>query len=600
MGSPSHARGRFSAALLAWVLAASLAACAETAPAAHISEPTAKVARSTAGMVASAAVPATEVGARVLAEGGNAVDAAVATGFALAVVEPSMSGIAGRASIVIRTSDGRVAGIDGLNQVPAGFRDGAPAGYDRAAVPGALAALTRALEEYGTWPLARVMAPAIRLAEDGFVLEEGEAGRFASAVEDLARHPSSSAVFLRSDGMPYEAGERFRQPELARMLRAVAEEGPSVFYQGWIADSIHADMARHGGFITREDLAGYRALDAIPVEGSYRGHTVLSNFRPASGHAVIQALKTLEEVPGSEELLRNDVHWALLVGQAMHFAIADRNRREGSEEESAGRLTSREHARARAGELRVPETTTAGARAGARGGAELAATGSLFGDDPESALSRRAAPGPATRLPGAADPRFPWRPGELVSDPADREATTHFSVADADGTVVAVTQSLGPSLGTRLVAPGLGFLYATRLGSEPGSRPSSTIAPTVVLGPGGEPLVALGGAGDARIISAVIQVLSRSIDQGLSPEEALRAPRVHPDGPAALRVEEGVDGWDAGVRSALEAAGFEISTAPPGFFGRVHAVWSEAGEVVGAAEPRWAGSAAGPLPPGAR
>jgi gamma-glutamyltranspeptidase / glutathione hydrolase len=551
------------------------AACAPTgAPPAvapdadlRITDPTAQVSRSTEGMVSSASPWATEAGARVLAAGGTAVDAAVATGFALAVTEPTMSGIAGRASIVLRLPDGTIHGIDGLNAVPQGYESGGSPGYERAAVPGAIAALARLQAEHGSWSLARVMEPSIRLAEEGFILPEAEAGRFAAAAEDLADHPGSREAFLKPNGQPWGAGERFVQPGMARVLRAVAEGGVEAFYTGWIADSIHADMERSGGFITRSDLAAYRALDAVPVSGSYRGHIVHGNFRPASGHTVIQALQTLEEIPGSDRLLRDDGAWGALVGQAMHFALQDRNRREGSELESAHFLTSPGHARDRAAEVRVPEL-------------------------PDREVRRSVGP-VGVRAEGGE----PWRPGQLVTDPADREATTHFTVADRSGTVVAVTQSLGPSMGTRVASPSLGFLYATRLGTTPGSRPSSTITPTLVLARDGTPFMALGGAGDARIISAVIQVISRRIDQGRSLEGALAAPRLHPINAGEMRVEEtgGAPGWTPAARSAFEPLGLALSTAPPGYFGRVHAVEFADDGLLGVAEPRWGGSAAGPL-----
>ena len=534
----------------------------EAAAEIRVTEPTAQRARSSRGMVASASVPASEVGARILAVGGNAADAAVATGFALAVTEPGMSGIAGRASIVIHTPRGSVHGIDGLNTVPAAFAEGGAPGYDRAAVPGVVAALTRLHDEFGSLPLTEVMAPAIGLAEEGFELPVREAERLAAAAEELARFPASRALFLRPDGTAPAQGERLVQENLARTLRAIAREGPEVFYEGWIADSIHADMARNGGFITREDLAAYEALDAILVEGRYRGHTLVSNFRPASGHAVIQALQTLEALPDGASLMAGEGTWAALVGQAMHQAIGDRGMSVGTEEESAAYLTSPAHARERADELRLPGATQ------------------------EVGAAQRV--GAAAGHPGVADhPGY----GGAVATEGDRESTTHFSVVDEAGMVVSITQSLGPSMGTRLVAPGLGFLYATRLGSEPGSRPSSTIAPTLVLTPGGEPYLALGGAGDARIISAVIQVVSRVLDQSLSLEAAVAAPRVHPTDPGELRMEEAP--WAPGTRTVLEELGFQVEPTRSSYFGRVHAVLLDPDGMTGVAEPRWDGSAVG-------
>ena len=457
--------------------------------------------------MASATPEATAVGARVLAEGGNAVDAAVAIGFALAVTEPSMSGLGGRASVLVRATDGTIRGIDGLNQVPKGYKadSGIPDVYERAAIPGVPAALASALAQHGTWPLARVIEPAIALAENGFIIGEAEAGRWASAREELAKFGAGRGTYLKEDGTVWRAGDRVTNPLLARTLRRLATEGVASFYRGAIAAEIDRDMAAHGGFILKEDLAGYDALPSIVVTGTYRGYRLASNFRPAAGHAVIEALQILEDVavPGAAEPAR----WAAVVGQAMQLAMADRGQRRGTEEESAAWLTSRDHARTRAKELTVPDR----------------------GADP--------APNEIIPFQGAAW----WNPpGTLVTAPTDREATTHYAVTDREGRFVSITQSLGPAMGTRLVAAGLGFIYATRLGTVPGSRPASTIAPTIVCarrrgsdrGSRGQTypgIVALGGAGDARIISAVIQVISRIVDHRMSLADAMAAPRVHPD-----------------------------------------------------------------------
>gem|GEM_PF-131890 len=579
---------------------------------ARVTERTAQLVRSEHGAVAAASVWAAEVGAAVLAEGGNAADAAVAAAWALAVTEPSMSGIGGRSSIVIRMPDGMVAGIDGLNQVPRSYREGvAPDGYDRAAIPGVPAALARLQEEHGTWPMDRLLQPAIRLAEEGFELPEPEAARFAGAADDLRAFSDLAArgTYLRADGTTWAAGTVFRQPDLARTLRAMADEGVEVFYRGWVADSIDADMRRVGGFVTRDELAAYEALVAIPVEGQYRGHTILSNFRPASGHAVVQALQTLEAATpggapgaagGSPDSL-GSARWAALLGQAMEQAIGERSRVvDGDEVASARFLTSLEHARARAAELRIPGSEGVGPAQ------DLALDADADSDsDSASAFNRDSEPAvPLLWLSAAAENELAearWRPGDLVTDARDRESTTHMTVVDASGMIVSLTQSLGPSMGARVVAPGLGIVYATRLGAVPGSRPGSTIAPTLVLRPDGSLMAGLGGAGDARILSAVIQTTARMIDHGMSLDEAVAAPRVHPDGELRFRVEDGpVGSWTPEERKALEAWGFELVPSPSGYFGRIHAVgWTpgagrESGVAFGVAEPRWNGGAVAP------
>ena len=536
-----------------------------------ITDPTAQLAETTQGVVACATQQATAVGARVLAEGGNSVDAAVAIGFALAVTEPSMSGLGGRASVLVRAPDGSTTGIDGLNQVPQSYREnsGIPDVYERAAIPGVPAALAAVLQKHGTWPLARVIEPAIALAENGFVLGAPEAERWASAREELAKFGAGAGTYLKADGSLWRAGDRVTNPLLAKTLRRLAAEGVASFYRGSIAADIDRDMAAHGGFLRRDELARYEALPAILVTGSYRGHQLVSNFRPASGHSVIQALQMMETiaVPGPDEPAR----WAAVTGQAMQLAIADRSVRRGTEAESAAWLSSREYARERARQIDVP----------ARGVPLL--------------------PSEIEPFQGAAW----WNPpGTMVTAPTDREATTHYAVTDREGRFVSITQSLGPAMGTRLVAPELGFIYATRLGTAPGSRPGSTIAPTIVVPPGDAPVIALGGAGDARIISAVIQVISRVIDHHMSLADAVAAPRVHPDAAKTLRIEEGpVSSWSAADRAQLEKWGFKLIGAPSGFFGRVHAVTRRPGTgtaAIGVAEPRWTGGAAGPSPGGQR
>jgi gamma-glutamyltranspeptidase/glutathione hydrolase len=410
-----------------------------------------------------------------------------------------------------------------------------------------------------------VIAPAIALARDGFILGEPEAERWAAARDELATFGAGRGTYLKSDGTLWRAGDRVTNPLLAQTLQRLASDGIESFYRGAIAHEIDRDMAAVGGFLRADELAAYEALPALVVKGTYRGHQLASNFRPAAGHAVIQALQTMEglAVPGADEPAR----WAAVIGQAMQLALADRSMRRGSEEESAAWLASREHAMERATRVTIPE--------------------------------RGADPAPSAIVPFQSAAW--WNPpGTLITAPTDREATTHYSVADREGRVVALTQSLGPAMGTRLVAPGLGFLYATRLGTAPGSRPASTIAPTIVVPPDGSPVVALGGAGDARIVSAVIQVISRMVDHRMTLADAIEAPRVHPDAAKVLRIEEGPVGvWSAADRARLEAWGFKLIGAPSGFFGRVHAVSRPTGDglVIGVAEPRWTGGTAGPRRP---
>ncbi len=555
----------------------------------EVTDPNVQILRSPHGAVAAASPWAAEAGARVLAEGGNAADAAVAAAWVLAVTEPSMSGIGGRSAGIVRHPDGSVAGIDGLNQVPRSYRpDVAPGGYDRSAIPGVPATLEKLRAEHGTWPMDRLLARAIELAEEGFILREPEADRWAGAAEDLRAFPAAFGTYLQNDGSPWPAGTLIRHPDLARTLRAMAEDGVDVFYRGWVADSIDADMRRRGGFVTAPELAAYEALPAILVRGTYRDHTLLGTFRPASGHSVIQALQIVEAAtpggaPGPDDATEQ-AHWMALLGQSMDLAIGERNWVEGSEEASAAVLTSPARARAQAETLIQPPVSV---------GATAALAGRSLSFPEAFAVAEPPVPLPLT----AAGRRVGV--GSFLADPRDREATTHLTAMDRDGRVVSLTLSLGPSMGSRVVAPGLGFLYATRLGVEPGSRPSSTISPTLVLRPDGSLLAGLGGAGDARIISAVIQTIARMVDHGMPLDQAVAAARVHPDGEGHLRVEIAtVNPWTEAARNALTDWGFRFTATPPSYFGRVHAIgWDPAlREVLAVAEPRWDGAVSAPVP----
>jgi gamma-glutamyltranspeptidase/glutathione hydrolase len=484
-----------------------------------------------------------------------------------------MSGIGGRTAGIIRHPDGSVAGIDGLNQVPRSYRsDSAPGGYDRVAIPGVPAALEKVRAEHGTWPMDRLLAQAIELAEAGFILREAEADRWAGAAEELRAHPAALGTYLRPDGSPWPTGSLIRQPDLARTLRAMAEGGVDVFYRGWVADSIDADMRRVGGFITRPELEAYEALPAILIEGTYRDHTLLGTFRPASGHSVIQSLQIFEAatpdgVSGAGQAT-DEARWMALLGQSMEIGIRERNRVEDSEEASAAFLTSLDRAREHAQTLIDP--------------AMMEVTGAAASLAASNALVRA-----GTRV-GL---------GSYLADPHDRESTTHLTAMDQDGRIISLTLSLGPSMGARIVAPGLGFLYATRLGNEPGSRPSSTIAPTLVLRPDGDLLAGLGGAGDARIISAVIQTIARMVDHEMPLDEAVAAPRIHPEGPRHLRAETGgASLWRPDALGRFVGWEFQLTETPSSYFGRVHAIgWDPVTrQVLAVAEPRWDGGVSAP------
>jgi N-acyl-D-amino-acid deacylase len=511
------------------------------------------VVRSSAGVVVTGHPLASRVGAKVLADGGNAVDAAVAAAFTLAVVEPTMSGLGGRTQILLRTSGGEVAAIDGTTEVPAAYRGGPVAdegayGPSTIAVPGTVAALAEATEAYGTWTLGRLIAPAEELAAGGFPLHADEAARIARARDQWAGFPGSRRHFLGADGAPLRPGEDFRQPALARTLRVLAAEGPDTFYRGQLAQTMARELSEMGSLVTANDLARYRAERSPVVRGNYRGLELIGSYLPASGATTIEILQILDQFELAGEV--GSARWGSLLTRALVAGFEDRERVLEPAEAKAAWITSRARAAERAAMIR-----------GASGGE------------------------------GGDRPAAPYEP----------EHTTHLSVADSEGNVVAMTQSIGPNMGSRVASPELGFLYAATmeyLGAlEPGTRRHwSSQSPLLVLDDG-RPLLVLGGAGARRIISGIVATVSRFVDQGLALPEALAAPRLHPTS-STLHLEARAEArWTPAQGDSLEDSGFAVQLrddAP--YFARVNAVAFDrsSGEWVGAVDPRWPGMAAAP------
>ena len=537
-----------------------------------------QVARSGGGMVVAAQPLAAEAGAQMLRRGGNAADAAVAAAFAVSVVEPSMNSIGGRTQILLRLPDGTVAGIDATTQAPSTYdpvtAPQASYGYPTVGVPGAVAGLTRLLREYGTLPLAEVMAPAIELAGRGFRLLPGEAARHAAGAAQLAEFDGSRTHFLTQSGESRKAGDLFLQPYLAATLTAIAGGGADAFYRGPIAERIVADMAAHGGAVTAESLAQYRALR--------RPGRARELPRPRTGGYGYPGLGRGDH--------RDPPHpRALRHGCPRHGQLGGTGRH--------GRRTGVRGARGRpfgrgarpclhdpeglGGRDRGDHRRT---RSGPQGGRRNRGPGHR-GDEPAGLTRPR--PGRGLRPIGT---RVPWGPAD--------SHTTHLSAADADGMYVSLTQTIGPNLGSRVATPGLGFLHAATLGGylgrmEPGERARSSISPLMVLRDG-EPVLVLGAAGGARIISAVVQAVLRVVDQGMSLPDALAAARVHPvDGGIAMETSPGI-GWTADDVAEVQSWGMVVQEVErEGAFGRIHGIWVDpaTGDVVGVADPDWEGAA---------
>lgn len=525
-----------------------LSGCADTtsrpdpAPTAVPDHP--PTATATDGMVVTGNVYATEAGRRILAAGGNAVDAAVAAAFALAVAEPTQSGLGGRTQMLLRLPDGSVHAVDGTTEVPAAY-DPATAptgehGHAAVAIPGTVAALVDAHGRFGSLALAAVMEPALAWARDGVVLTGGEAERLAGLAGDLDPASEAARLFTAGGGRPLPAGARLVQTDLAAVLEAVAERGADGFYRGDVAARIAADMAAGGGFVTEADLADYGTEATPTARFHYRGYEIVGSYLPASGVTVGQALAILDRLqpPATE------AEWAAVVSEALEAAFEDRETAEAME---AGRAV-----------------------------AWLAS----------DSLADRRAREIARRVSGRGvpDPAAP-------ADDGEAPFTTHVSVADTLGTLAAVTQSLGPTGGARVVTPGLGFLYASTLGGYltgggPGYRPWSSQAPLMVMREG-RPVFVMGGAGARRILSALVSTLSRVADRGEYVEAALAAPRFHPTGGSIL-VEEG---WAAA--EGLRSLGYDVEERDRTYFARLNVVVvGPDGSFLGLGEPRWIGSAA--------
>lgn len=482
------------------------------------------------GMVASQEALATRVGVGILKQGGNAVDAAVAVGFALAVTLPRAGNLGGGGFMLVhQASSGKTFAIDYRETAPAGasesmYLDAAGKvntqrkrfSHQSVGVPGTVAGLTLALKKFGSLPLAQVITPAINLARDGITVTPDLADSIRSRRQRLRRNPNSAAVFFHPDGSPYRSGEVLRQSDLANSLQLIALRGASGFYDGPIGQRISAEMATHNGLITTADLKAYRAKVRKPVTGSYRGYQIASMPPPSSGGVhLIQMLNILEGYPIGF-LGHNSADTIHLMVEAMKRAYADRSKYLGDSDfwpvPIAG-LTAKDYA------------------ADLRKGIDL----------------NRATPS----LDIAAG-----RPQAYESN-----QTTHFSIMDAQGNAVSNTYTLNFSFGSGIMAAGTGILlnnemddFSAKPGEanaygliggkanaiEPHKRPLSSMTPTLVF-KDGRPLLATGSPGGSRIITTVMQVIMNVIDHKLNIAAAVSAPRIHHQWlPDEIRIEDGI------------------------------------------------------------
>ena len=522
------------------------------------------------GVVASNHPLASAAGLGVLAEGGNAVDAAVATLFALSVVEPMMVGLLGAGFFVHRRPDGRILALDDYAVVPGAGRadsydplpgslenettDGANAvGHRAMAVPGALAGWAAMLEAEGTMPLADVMAPAMRMADTGYRVTPYLAQSIAETPE-LADFPESAALFL-PHGRPPPAGDRLVPRDLAHTLRQVAEGGPDVLYRGPVGDAVVAELSAADGWITADDLARYQVRWREPVRGTYRGAGIAS-MPPASsgGTHVVQILNLLEgfDLAGMGFGSVAAVHHFL---EALKLAFADRSLHLADPDVvdvPVGWLTSDRYAAARRGEIR---------------------------------------PDRASRFDA----------GQLVGGGGEGHSTTHVTVADADGGIVTTTQTINGLFGAKLTIGGTGLLANNcmflmdpvpgRTNSvAPHKRVLSSMSPTVVSRDG-RPWFALGTPGGNRIFAAVTQAIVNVVEHGMSLQEAVEAPRVWTLGAQVLVEDTFAD--LAALVTGLERVGHDVEVVPKVAGGMNGVLVDDDGLLHGAACWRADGSPAG-------
>jgi gamma-glutamyltranspeptidase/glutathione hydrolase len=523
---------------------AALVACAPAAPRSGVAPAvTLGTNQSTGGMVVSASAIASQAGADVLAAGGNAIDAAIATGLALAVTYPTAGNIGGGGFMVIRFPDGRATSIDFREKAPAAsrpdmFLDSAGAYSARihhnthvsVGVPGTVAGFALAHRKYGSREWRTLVEPSVRLASDGFVVPTGLAASLRGAQSRLSRFPASQAAYYKADGSPYAEGERLVLGDLGRTLARIRDQGRDGFYRGETARLIEAEMRAHGGLITAADLAAYEAVERAAVRGTYRGYEIISMPPPSSGGiAIVSMLNMLEgfDVAAGGHNGARHLH---LLAESMRRAFRDRAQYIGDPDfvtVPVERLTSKAHATA----LRATIDT-------------LRATKSQVTD--------------------------------VVAD-WESDETTHYSVVDKDGLAVSVTYTLEAGYGLGAVVAGAGFLLNNEMGdfngkpgltdttgligtaanvARPGKRMLSSMSPAIVARDG-ELVAVVGSPGGRTIINTVLQVIVNLIDFRMPVQGAVDASRAHHQWlPDRLSIE--ADGVTPAVQAQLEAMGHTV------------------------------------------
>ena len=522
------------------------------------------------GMVASEQGLATQVGLDILKQGGNAIDAAVAVGFALAVVLPNAGNIGGGGFMVLHDDKtGKDVAID--------FREIAPAKasrdmyldnqgnvidgkslftHDASGVPGTVAGMEYALKKWGTMPLSKVLEPAIKLADKGFIVSDILAQTLKEEKSTLGKWSSSKAIFFKN-GEPLKSGDLLVQKDLAKSLRLIAKQGAKAFYQGEIATKIAKEMQSHGGTMTLEDLKAYKVVERQPIIGDYRGYKVVTMPPPSSGGVhLIEILNMLEHYPIKEDGVNSakNIHH---MAESMKLAYADRSEYLGDPDFvkiPVTGLTSKAYANERVKTI----------------------------DDNKARLSSTIKPG--------------------KPQPYESDQTTHYSVMDKAGNAVAVTYTLNLNFGSGIVVEGTGILLNNEMDDfsvKPGvpnafglvggaanaieakKRPLSSMTPTIVM-KNNKPWLVTGSPGGARIITTVLQSVVNTIDHEMNPAEAIITPRVHHQWlPDELRVEEGIS---PDTIKLLQDKGHNVVTKAP--MGRIQIIQADDSGFYGYSDPR--------------
>lgn len=535
---------------------------------------TGRDATSTKAMATASKYEVSQVGAEIMAKGGNAVDAAVAMGFALGVCEPFTSGLGGGGLATIHTAEGENFFIDFREVAPAaatldlyvdasGENNGnTQEGGLASGVPGEVAGLLYLLEHHGTMSREEVMEPAIRIANEGFTVSAYCANAISDAYEKTQKFPEMSKVYLDENGLPWEEGSVITNPDLGKALQLIADQGADVFYKGEIGEAMVATLAKYDGVMTMEDLAGYEVHELEPVTGDYRGYTVISSPPPSSGGThLIEILNILENFDmASMEV--NSAEYVHLFAETFKLAFADRAKYMADTNfvtVPLGGLTSQAYADKRAQDI-----------------------------DLNVAMEQAAPDDPS---------------------PYEHTDTTHFSVADVNGNCVAITKTINYYFGSGVMVDGYGFMMNNQMDDfstdsesvnkiEPGKKPLSSMSPTVVLKPDGSPFLVLGTPGGSRIFSGVAEVISRVIDSKMDLHTAISVPKIwNCSNKNNLQYENPLKGYeqyaltDETIAKLTEMGHGELKTAASGAFQCI--MFMDDGTLYGTADPRQDGKAVG-------